>query len=141
MSRPLRIAVRKFADFENALAEEIALYRKIQPEVEFEAVQLDLSSLRAELFEKDGLRSGIWDIGYLVTDWLAEAVEENTVEDLTPFLRRKPIPDWPQGWASSITEPLYFGEKLYTLPWHDGPECLIYRTDLFEDAREREGFR
>lgn len=141
MSKPLRIAVREYADFENALAEEIALYRKLRPEVEVEAVPLDLHRLRAELFEKDGLRSGLWDIGYLVTDWLAEAVEEKVVEDLTPYLREKPIPDWPQGWASSIVDPLYFGNKLYTLPWHDGPECLIYRSDLFEDAREQEAFR
>lgn len=26
-------------------------------------------------------------------------------------------------------------------PWHDGPECLIYRRDLFEDAAEQEAFR
>lgn len=141
MSRPLRIAVREFADFENALAEEIALYRQLHPDLEFEAVPLDLHRLHAELFEKDGLRSGVWDIGYLVTDWLAEAVEEKVVEDLTPYLSKRPIPDWPQGWASSIVEPLYFEERLYTLPWHDGPECLIYRSDLFEDAREREAFR
>lgn len=56
MSRPLRIAVREYADFENALAEEIALYRKLHPEVEFEAVPLDLHRPRAELFEKDGFR-------------------------------------------------------------------------------------
>ncbi len=137
----LRIAVREFADFENALAEEIALYRESNPEVQFEAVQLDLHRLHAELFERGGLRSGTWDIGYLVTDWLADAVGENAVEDLTPYLRRKPIPDWPEGWSPSIVEPLYFGEKLYTLPWHDGPECLIYRRDLFEDAAEQEDFR
>jgi multiple sugar transport system substrate-binding protein len=40
MSRPLRIAVREFTDFENALAEKIALYRKLNPEVEFEAIPL-----------------------------------------------------------------------------------------------------
>jgi multiple sugar transport system substrate-binding protein len=141
MSRSrLRIAVREFADFESALAEEIALYCELHPEVEFEAIPLDLHQLHAELFEKNGLRSGTWDISYLVTDWLAEAVEENTIEELTPYLQQKPIPDWPQGWASSIIEPLYFGNKLYTLPWHDGPECLIYRRDLFEDTREQETF-
>lgn len=137
----LRIAVREFTDFETALAEEIDLYRKLRPEIAIEAVQLDLEKLRAELFEKNGLRSGAWDIGYLVTDWLAEAVEDHTIEELTPYLQQKPIPDWPQGWARSIVEPLYFGSKLYTLPWHDGPECLIYRRDLFEDAAEQEAFR
>jgi multiple sugar transport system substrate-binding protein len=137
----LRIAVREFADFENALAEEIAIYREQHPEVEFEAVPLDLHKLHGEMFEKNGLRSGAWDIGYLSTDWLAEAVEEKAVEELTPYLQQKPVVDWPGGWARSIVEPLMFGDKLYTLPWHDGPECLIYRRDLFEDAGEREKFR
>jgi multiple sugar transport system substrate-binding protein len=138
---PLRIAVREFADFENALAEEIELYRKLHPEVTFEAVPLDLHRLYSELLAEGGLRSGTWDIGYIVTDWLAEAAEENSLEDLAPYIQRKPVPDWPDGWARSIVEPLYFGKKLYTLPWHDGPECLIYRRDLFEDAREQKGFR
>lgn len=137
----LRIAVREFSDFENALAEQMALYREGHPEVEFEAVPLDLHRLHGELFEANGLRSGGWDIGYLVTDWLAEAVDEGVLEDLTPYLHRNPVPDWPQGWARSLVEPLYFGDKLYALPWHDGPECLMYRRDLFEDAREQEGFR
>jgi len=137
----LRIAVREFSDFENALAEQIALYRTLHPDVAFEAKALDLHKLHAELFEKAGLRSGTWDIGYISTDWLAEAVDEETLEELSPYLQRKPVPDWPQGWASSLVEPLYFDEKLYTLPWHDGPECLMYRRDLFEDASEQEAFR
>jgi multiple sugar transport system substrate-binding protein len=137
----LRIAVREFSDFENALAEEIALYRQSHLEVEFEAVPLDLHKLHAALFENNGLRSGDWDIAYLSTDWLAEAVEGGAVEDLTPWIQHTPIPDWPQGWPRSIVEPLYFGEKLYALPWHGGPECLIYRRDLFEDLREQEEFR
>src|SRR6201996_2129730 len=137
----LRIAVREFSDFENALAEEITLYRAEHPEVDFEAVPLDLHSLHAEMFEKNGLRSGVWDIGYISTDWLAEAVDEVVVEELSPYMQQKPVADWPQGWAPSIVEPLMFGEKLYALPWHDGPECLIYRRDLFEDAGEQETFR
>lgn len=136
----LRIAVREFSDFENALAEEIALYRKQRPDVEFEAIPLDLHHLHAELFGKRGLANGTWDIGYISTDWLAEAMEEQAAEDLTPYLQRQPIPGWPEGWARSIVEPLYFGEKLYALPWHDGPECLIYRRDLFEDPAEQQAF-
>ncbi len=137
----LRVAVREFADFENALAEQITLYREHHPEVEIEAVALDLHKLRGEMFDKNGLRSGAWDIGYITTDWLAEAVDDGAVEELTPYLQKKPVADWPQGWARSIVEPLIFGDKLYTLPWHDGPECLIYRRDLFEDAGEQERFR
>jgi multiple sugar transport system substrate-binding protein len=141
MATRLRIAVREFSDFENALAEEIAIYRRQHPEVEFEAVPLNLHKLHGEMFEKDGLRNGTWDIGYITTDWLTEAVEGGFIEELTPYMHKKPVADWPQGWARSIFEPLVFGDKLYTLPWHDGPECLIYRRDLFEDAKEQEGFR
>lgn len=137
----LRIAVREFSDFENALAEQISLYRNLHPDVEFEAVPLDLDALHSELFEKSGLRSGTWDIGFLSTDWLSEAVDEGVLEELTPWLRRDPVPDWPQGWARSIVEPLYFDEELYSIPWHDGPECLIYRRDLFEDPAEQAAFR
>jgi multiple sugar transport system substrate-binding protein len=137
----LRVAVREFVDFENAFAEQIALYREEHPEIEFEAVPLDLHKLHGELFEKGGLRSGTWDIGFLSTDWIAEAVDDGVIEELTPYLQWKPVADWPQGWARSIVEPLVFGDKLYTLPWHDGPECLIYRHDLFEDPGEQAAFR
>jgi multiple sugar transport system substrate-binding protein len=137
----LRVAVREFVDFENAFAEQIELYRKLHPDVEIEAVPLDLHKLHAALFETNGLRSGTWDIGFLSTDWTAEAVESGAVEELTPYMQQKPVPDWPQGWARSISEPLRFDDKLYTLPWHDGPECLIYRRDLFEDANEQKTFR
>jgi multiple sugar transport system substrate-binding protein len=137
----LRIAVREFVDFENALAEEIAVYCERHPEVEFQAVPLDLHKLHGEMFEKNGLRNGTWDIGYVSTDWLAEAVDEGAIEELTPYMKEQPVADWPQGWAPSIVEPLMFGDKLYTLPWHDGPECLIYRKDLFEDAGEQKSFR
>ncbi len=137
----LRVAVREFVDFENAFAEQTALYRESHPEIEFEAIPLDLHKLHGELFEKGGLRSGTWDIGFLSTDWITEAVDDGVIEELTPYLRRKPVADWPQGWARSIVEPLVFGDKLYTLPWHDGPECLIYRRDLFEDPEEQAAFR
>ncbi|WP_446742179.1 ABC transporter substrate-binding protein [Silvibacterium acidisoli] len=137
----LRVAVREFSDFENAFAEQIALYRQAHPDVEFEAVPFDVHSLHAELFKKDGLKRGTWDIGFISTDWTAEAVETGSVVNLSPYMSAKPVADWPEGWAASITEPLIFDDGLYSLPWHDGPECLIYRRDLFEDASEQEAFR
>jgi len=140
-AKTLRVAVRQFADFERAFAEQIALYREFHPDVQINAVPLDLNDLHLEMFKKNGLRAGTWDIGFISTDWLAEAVGDGAVEELTPYMQKKPVGDWPQGWMRSIVEPLVFGDKLYTLPWHDGPECLIYRRDLFEDAGEREKFR
>jgi multiple sugar transport system substrate-binding protein len=34
-----------------------------------------------------------------------------------------------------------FGESVIGLPYHDGPECLIYRKDLFEDTQEQAAYQ
>lgn len=141
MAIKLKLALRSFSDFENAMAEEIGRYREQHPEVEIEAVPLVLDDLHREMLQQEGLKSGAWDLGLVVTDWLAEAVETGALEELTPRLAAAPVPDWPQGWARSIVEPVEFGSRVYALPWHDGPECLIYRRDLFSDDVERRAFR
>lgn len=137
----LRIAFRQFSDFENALAAQIRQYCVHAAGVTIEAVPLELEALHRELFAESGLRSGKWDIGTLVTDWLADAIAAGTIENLTPCMDVAPFPDWPHGWAPSLIEPLNFGGSYYCIPWHDGPECLIYRTDLFSSPREQQAFR
>jgi multiple sugar transport system substrate-binding protein len=137
----LRIALREYADFENAMAALIAKYTADKPGVTIEAVPLNLETLYSELFTKDGLRSGEWDMALVVTDWLADAVANGLIENLTPHMAEKPLPDWPEGWARSLLEPLDFDGNCYSIPWHDGPECLIYRRDLFESSTEQANFR
>ncbi len=34
-----------------------------------------------------------------------------------------------------------FGERVLGLPYHDGPECLIYRKDLFENVQEQAAYQ
>lgn len=137
----LRLALREYVDFENALAAQIGAFRVAHPEIEIEAVPMDLRNLYAELFTRDGLRSGKWNLASLVTDWLPEAIAAGAIADLTPYMAAHPIPDWPEGWPASILQPLEFDGHYYCIPWHDGPECLIYRRDLFESPRERAAFR
>jgi multiple sugar transport system substrate-binding protein len=137
----LRIVLRDFSDFENALAAEIAAFHRAQKEIRVEPEVVTLHQLREAWFSSGGMRAGRWDLGFLVTDWLAEAMEDGLLEDLAPWMRRQPLPDWPDGWARSIVEPVCFGEAVSSLPWHDGPECLIYRRDWFEDPAEQAGFR
>jgi multiple sugar transport system substrate-binding protein len=138
--RPLRIAVRKFSDFESALSEQVALYQSLHPGVSFEAVPLDLHDLYDSLFTSRGLLNGSWDLAFIVTDWLTEAVALGGLEDLSPRMQAEPLADWPAGWPRSLVDPLLFDARLYSIPWHDGPECLIYRTDLFANPSNREGF-
>jgi multiple sugar transport system substrate-binding protein len=137
----LRIALRNYADFENALTEEARLFESLHPGVEVELVSVGIHDLHRTAIAEGGLRNGSFDLALLVTDWLAESLDTNSLEDLTPWHQRASLPDWPHGWARSLTAPLHFGDRLSSIPWHDGPECLVYRSDLFADPTARNAFR
>jgi multiple sugar transport system substrate-binding protein len=137
----LRIALRNYSDFENALTEEARLFEAHHPGVKVEFVSIGIHELYKSSITDGGLRDGHFDLALLVTDWLAEGMATGMLEDLHPWHQRIPIHDWPQGWARSLVEPLIFAGSLSALPWHDGPECLVYRADLFEDPAARGAFR
>jgi multiple sugar transport system substrate-binding protein len=136
----LRIVIRNYADFEHALNEEARLFESLQPETKIELISVGIHELYKSAVTDGGLREGQFDLALLVTDWLAEAHAANALEDLHPWQRRIPIPDWPAGWPHSLVRPLIFGDHLSSIPWHDGPECLVYRTDLFNDPATRAAF-
>ena len=137
----LRIALRNYKDFENALEEEARLFEGLHPGIRVELVSAGIHELYRSVLTEGGLREGSFDIALLVTDWLAEGIATGALEDLQPWQNRIPIPDWPQGWARLLVRPLIFGQKLSSLPWHDGPECLVYRSDLFADPGRRADHR
>lgn len=126
----LRIAVRRFGPFESAIAKQFADFGA---DAALEAVPMDLNPLHEAVIGNRGLASGEWDIAFLNTDWLAEAVAGDLLEDLTPHMARAPIPDWPDAWSPSLTGLQRFGGGLWAMPYHDGPECLIYRKDLIAE--------
>lgn len=137
----LRIALRNYADFVNALTEEARLFESSHPGTKVELVPLGIHELYETAITEGGLHDGRYDLALLVTDWLAQAHGAAALEDLQPFHQRIPIHDWPHGWPRSLVQPLIFGDHLTSLPWHDGPECLVYRTDLFQDPAARSAFR
>lgn len=137
----LRIALRNYADFERALTEEAHLFESTHPGTKIELVSLGIHDLYKTAIAEGGLHDGRYDLALIVTDWLAEAHNAGALEDLHPWQHRIPIHDWPNGWPRSLVQPLLFGDHLSSLPWHDGPECLVYRTDLFEDEGARSAFR
>ena len=140
MSR-LRIALRNYADFENALAEEARLFEAQHQGTKIELISLGIHELYKSALTENGLRSGRYDIALLVTDWLAEAQASSALEDLYNWQHPDPIPEWPHGWPQSLVKPLILDNHLTSIPWHDGPECLVYRTDLFQDADACNAFR
>jgi multiple sugar transport system substrate-binding protein len=141
MSNTLRIAIRAFEPFERAIRKQYADFQAAtgcQLALEFES--LDLNPLVDALFTRQGLKDGTWDIAFIVTDWIAEAVECGALVDIAPFMRRQPIPDYPNGWSPALTRFQQVGDTIYGVPYHDGPECFIYRRDLFENPAEQAAF-
>jgi multiple sugar transport system substrate-binding protein len=138
--QPLRIAIRSFSDFQAALGAQIAAYQELHPKIEVEVAAFDLSVLENAVLGNKGLRAGEWDLAIFPTDWIGAAIDARAIENLTTWMLSNPLPDWPEGWPASLREPLRQGDDFYCIPWHDGPECLIYRKDLFENPAEQKAF-
>lgn len=136
-----RIAVRKFGPFESAL-EKIwnSFCKETGCELTAEMVPMDLHPLYETLLENGGLKNGTWDVAHINTDWLYEAFSSGSIVNLNPYINAHPPENFPDGWSSSLLKMQQFGQDVVGLPFHDGPECLIYRKDLFEDAKEQDNY-
>jgi multiple sugar transport system substrate-binding protein len=137
----LRIVLRNYADFEHALTEQARLFEAQHPGTKIELISVGIHELYKSAITESGLQHGHFDLALLVTDWLAQAHATGALEDLNPWHHRIPIHDWPDGWPRSLVQPLIFDGHLTSLPWHDGPECLVYREDLFQDSAARSAFK
>lgn len=132
---PVRIAVRKFDPFESAIRRQFEDFARVSGQtLDLELEPLELNDLHARLFAQRALADGSIDLAFLSTDWLAEAQSAGLIENLRPHLARAPIADFPAAWSRSLVTLQDFAGGFWGLPYHDGPECLIYRKDLLEAA-------
>lgn len=135
MTDTLRVAVRRFEPFETAIVRQFEDFvRGTRHDARIKIVPMDLNSLHAVLVEQRGLLTPDWDIAFLSTDWIAEVQALRLVEDLRPWLARQPIADFPQAWSPSLLGLQDCAGGFWGMPYHDGPQCLIYRRDLLEAA-------
>jgi multiple sugar transport system substrate-binding protein len=135
LSTTLRIAVRQFGPFESGIVKQFDDFVAATGEdarIEIEA--MDLNPLHDALIGRRELASGAWDIAFLSTDWIAQVQALGLVENLLPYQHAAPIEDFPQAWSPSLVGLQSFDGGLWGLPYHDGPECLVYRRDLFDAA-------
>ena len=138
----IRIAVRKFGPFESALEKLWDLFcLENNLNIEVEMIPLELHDLYEETITKNGLKNGDWDIAHLSTDWIFDAVNAKAVQDLIPFIALNAPQNYPEGWHQSLLNLQRINNGVYGLPFHDGPECLIFRKDLFEDPKEQSDFK
>jgi len=138
----IRIAVRKFGPFESALQKLWDGYcAETGCTMQAEMVPMDLELLYESIITGNGLKNGDWDIAHIVTDWLYEAWSNGSLENLQDHIRQNPPQDYPVGWCTSLLAAQSFGNGIAGLPFHDGPECLIYRKDLFESPEEQAAYQ
>jgi multiple sugar transport system substrate-binding protein len=132
--RRFRIAVRKYHPFEEAIrAQWEAFDAEAKTGLALDLVALELRPLEEALFESNGMRNGDWDVAFVATDWIAAMHAQRCALDLAPLLGEDAPEDYPGGWTDSLLRLQRIGESVLGVPYHDGPECLIYRRDLFED--------
>ncbi|HEV2274128.1 MAG TPA: extracellular solute-binding protein [Acidobacteriaceae bacterium] len=136
-----RVAIRKFAPFESAIQKQWAAFETLEKTgLQLETEALDLHPLSESLFGNEGLLRGAWDVSFISTDWLALIDQTRSVVDLAPFLQADPPEGYPSGWTPSLLRMQQFGSSVLGVPYHDGPECLIYRRDLLEDPQEQAAY-
>jgi multiple sugar transport system substrate-binding protein len=137
-----RIAIRQFDPFAAAIQKQWDSFcEQSDVHLKLEAIQLDLHPLYETLFEKHGLKNGDWDVAFINTDWLAHAHQSNALLNLQSHIQNNPPNDYPQGWTDSLLRLQIFDNQIIGLPYHDGPQCLIYRKDLFENPAEQTAFQ
>ena len=136
-----KIAIRQFGPFEAAIEKAWnAFCQKSGLDMPLEAVPMDLHPLYDSIIKEEGLKRGRWDVAFINTDWITEAVANQHVESLMPWLAKSPPEGYPDAWPDSLMGMQTFDGQCYALPLHDGPECLIYRKDLFESPEMQLGF-
>ena len=135
MTEVLRIAVRKFGPFEDAIEAQFADFvATTGADATLETSVMELDELHAATIATGGLRDGAFDVAFLATDWIVEAQEAGGIDDLSQLLRNQPPANYPEDWPASLLGLQSFAAGTWGLPYHDGPQCLIYRKDLFENA-------
>jgi multiple sugar transport system substrate-binding protein len=133
-----RIAVRKYPPFEQAIRAQWEAFEAVaHTGLTLDLVALDLHPLEETLFAVNGMRDGDWDVAFIATDWIASMHAQGCALDLSALLESDPPENFPQGWTDSLLRLQRIDGAVLGVPYHDGPECLIYRRDLFEDAELR----
>ena len=137
-----RIAIRKFDPFESAIQKQWKAFEsEARTGLHLEAVAFDLHLLQESLFAEQGLMRGAWDVAFINTDWVSAIYASGCVVDLSSYLRSNPPEDYPHGWTDSLLRLQNKHGSVLGLPYHDGPECFLYRKDLFEDPIEKRNYQ
>jgi multiple sugar transport system substrate-binding protein len=135
-----KVAVRAFGPFESSIRKQWEAFEgHAHCGLRLVLHSFDLHRLYDALFGDDRLLDD-YDVVFINTDWVLAAHRTQRVLDLAPFIASDPPEGYPQGWTASLRRLQTIKSAVVGLPYHDGPECLIYRRDLFLDQREQQAY-
>jgi multiple sugar transport system substrate-binding protein len=70
------------------------------------------------------------DVLVVPADWVPALAAAGRVRPLTAHLAAAAPEGWPDAWSPSFLEGVRWGEEVYGLPFHDGPQLLFTRPSL-----------
>ncbi len=137
----LKLICREQAAFELALQTQIELFESTNPGIKVECTFLPIHDHYEKMVEGNGCLTGEFDLFLACTDWLPSLIEQDKLVAIDEFFSAGKPQDWPEGWHPAMLKLVFdINHRLFGIPWHDGPEVLHYRSDLFEDHSNREAF-
>jgi multiple sugar transport system substrate-binding protein len=139
--RELRLWGREYGPFTSALSKQAGAFSDGGGPLELDLHLVEISELEHRLLDGSLASSGEADVLLLNTDWLPGCLQRGLLLALDEELAAAPPPGWPDAWAPALRELQQDADgHVYGLAYHDGPMMLMYRRDLFEDARRSRRF-
>ena len=129
MSLPLTLLGRAFDGFERAVAAHAAAW----PTGGSDAVRTTWLGLPALESAVLGPQPPDADLLVVPADWLPALAAGDRIRALTPHLERDPPQGWPEAWSPSFHEGITWGDDVYGLPFHDGPQLMFTRPSLLAE--------
>ena len=123
---PLRVRGRDFDGFRRAVAAHAAAWPGGTVEAHWDGLP-ELQSAALGDTAPDA------DILLVPADWLPALAASGRVVPLTAALRVAPPDGWPDAWSPSFHEGVTWGDDVYGLPFHDGPQLLFTRPALLAE--------
>lgn len=138
----LKLVSREYDAFAEAFRRHAAAFEAANPGVTIEHEYREIHAHYDRMVTDGGAATDEYDLFLCVTDWLPEAMARGLLTPIDDYLAQDPPEGWPDAWSPSMRGGQTDAEgRVYGLPFHDGPEMLLYRKDLFEDPEEQAAYR
>jgi multiple sugar transport system substrate-binding protein len=138
----LKLISREYDAFAGAFRRHAEAFQAANPDIQIDHEYLEIHAHYDKMIADGGAATDEYDLFLCVTDWLPEAMARGLLTPIDDYLVNDPPEGWPDAWSPSMRGGQMDQDgHIYGLPFHDGPEMLLYRKDLFEDPKEQAAYK